>query len=90
MRFLQYGLRGKGGSFEPVHPDHIAYYSYSTLKLVLERHDFDVEQFMFYDLGDEHRPHSSKLWNFVNDVSVKIAPQWADGIIAVCKLPKKD
>jgi hypothetical protein len=90
MRFLQYGLRGKGGSSEPVHPDHIAYFSYSTLKLLLERHDFDVENFMFYDLGDEHRPHSSKLWNFVNDVCVKIASQWADGIIAVCKLSKKN
>src|SRR5687768_2820046 len=27
MRFLVYGLRGRGGFLEPVHPDHIAYYS---------------------------------------------------------------
>lgn len=85
MRFLVYGLRGKGGEAEPVHPDHIAYYSYSTLNLLLNRHGFNVDRFMFYDLGDEHRPHNGRLRNFVNDVCVRIAPQWADGIIAVVK-----
>src|SRR5215204_687912 len=86
MRFIIYGLRGKGGTLEPVHPDHIAYYSYSTLKLLLERHEFNVDRFMFYDLGHEHRPYNSRLRNFINDVCVKIAPQWADGVIAVCSL----
>ena len=86
MRFLVYGLRGHGGSLEPVHPDHVSYYSYSTLRLILQRHGFTVDKFMFYDLGDEHRPHNGKLRNFVNDVCVKIAPQWADGVIAVCTL----
>jgi SAM-dependent methyltransferase len=86
LRFAVYGLRGKGGANEPVHPDHVAYYSYSTLKLLLERHDFAVEEFMFYDLGDEHRPHSRRIYNLINDVAVKISPQLADGVIAVCKL----
>ncbi len=86
LRFAVYGLRGKGGANEPVHPDHVAYYSYSTLKLLLERHDFAVEEFMFYDLGDEHRPHSRRIYNLINDIAVKISPQLADGVIAVCKL----
>jgi SAM-dependent methyltransferase len=86
LRFVLYGFRGNGGSAEPVHPDHISYYSYSTLKLVLERHKFKVDEFMFYDIGVEHRPYNSRLQNFVNDVCVKIAPQWADGLIAVCSL----
>ena len=86
MRFLVYGLRGQGGNLEPVHPDHVSYYSYSTLKLILQRHGFTIEKFMFYDLGDEHRPHNGKLRNLINDVCVKIAPQWADGVIAVCTL----
>lgn len=86
MRFLVYGLRGRGGTIEPVHPDHIAYYSYSTLKLLLERHAFSVDNFMFYDLGTEHRPHNGKIRNLLNDICVTIAPQWADGIIAVCTL----
>lgn len=87
MRFFVYGLRGRGGALEPVHPDHVAYYSYSTLKLMLDRHGFNVSNFLFYDIGDEHRPHNGKLRNFINDVAVKIAPQWADGVIAVCTLP---
>lgn len=87
MRFFVYGLRGQGGNLEPVHPDHVAYYSYSTLKLLLERHGYEVTNFLFYDLGTEHRPHNGRLRNFVNDVCVRISPQWADGIIAVCKLP---
>ncbi len=86
MRFAVYGLRGRGGSAEPVHPDHVAYYSYSTLNLLLKRHNFEVSEFLFYDLGTEHRPHSPKLHNMFNDVAVRISPQLADGIIAVCQL----
>jgi hypothetical protein len=86
MRFLYYGLRGKGGKQEPVHPDHVAYYSYSTLSLLLNKHGLTVDEFMFYDIGIEHRPHNRWFLNVINDVSVKIAPHWADGVIAVARL----
>lgn len=86
MRFAIYGLRGKRGRVEPVHPDHVAYYSYSTLKLLIERHEMQVDSFLFYDIGREHRPLNRWYLNFVNDVCVRIAPQWADGLIAVCRL----
>ena len=86
MRFFIYGLRGRGGSAEPVHPDHVAYYSYSTLSLLIKRHDLEVDKFMFYDLGVEHRQHNRWILNFINDVSVRISPQLADGVIAVCRL----
>lgn len=86
LRFFQYGLRGKGGMIEPVHPDHVAYYSYSTLNLLTKRHHLEIEKFYFYDLGDEHRPHSRKIWNLINDVCVSISPQLADGVVAICKL----
>ncbi len=86
MRFFQYGLRGKRGKAEPVHPDHVAYYSYSTLSLLLKRHELNVESFLFYDLGKEHRPHNRWFLNVLNDICVRIAPPWADGIIAVCRL----
>ena len=88
MRFWIYGLRGKSGENEPVHPDHVAYYSYSTLKLLLERHNLAVRRFLFYNLGIEHRPHTRWYYKLCNDISLKIAPQWADGIIAVCRLGK--
>lgn len=86
IRFLWYGFRGDRGRNEMVHPDHVAYYSYSTLKLLIERHEMQVDRFLFYDIGVEHRPFNSRLINMVNDVSVRIAPQWADGIIAVCRI----
>lgn len=86
LRFLLYGFRGKRGAVEFVHPDHVAYYSYSTLKLLLERHGMRIDNFLFYDIGREHRPHNRWFLNAVNDVCVKIAPQWADGVIAICRI----
>ncbi len=86
MRFLLYGFRGKGGVQEPVHPDHVAYYSYSTLKLLIERHGMRLENFLFYDIGREHRPHNRRLANVANDLCVAIATQWADGLIAICRV----
>lgn len=85
MRFFYYGLRGKRGRVELVHPDHVAYYSYFTLKLLVERHGLHVETFLFYDIGREHRPHNRSALNVLNDICVSLAPQWADGIIAICK-----
>ena len=86
MRWFWYGLRGRRGKQEPVHPDHVAYYSYSTLSLLVKRHGMDIDSFMFYDIGKEHRPHNPWYLNAVNDVFTTIAPQWADGIIAICRL----
>ena len=84
FRFIIYGLRGQGGANEPVHPDHVAYYSYKTLKLVLERENLQVREFYFYDIGREHRPFNRWFYNLFNDVCVRISPQLSDGIIAVC------
>ena len=89
MRWFWYGLRGRRGKQEPVHPDHVAYYSYSTLSVLVKRHGLDIDSFMFYDIGKEHRPHNPWYLNAVNDVFTTIAPQWADGIIAICRLADK-
>ncbi|MBS1793981.1 MAG: methyltransferase domain-containing protein [Acidobacteria bacterium] len=86
MRFMIYGLRGRGGAQEPVHPDHVAYYSYRTLGLVLERANLKIDKFCFYDIGVEHRPFNRRIYNVFNDICVKISPQLSDGIIAVCGL----
>ncbi len=86
MRFAIYALRGRGGINEPVHPDHVAYYSYSTLNLILRRANLQVKEFYFYDVGPEHRVHNPWYYNFVNDLSVMITKHLADGIIAVCSL----
>src|SRR5436190_3290363 len=89
LRFAIYGLRGKGGTAEPVHPDHVAYYSYSTLKLLVERQNLQVDEFLFYDIGSDHRALNRGILNLINDISVWIGPQLADGLIAVCKLARK-
>jgi hypothetical protein len=86
MRMVQYGLRGRGGVAEPAHPDHVAYYSYSTLRHLLARENLKVNGFFFYDVGYEHRPHLPFYWNWVNDLCVLLFPQLADGIIAECTL----
>jgi len=86
MRFLIYGLRGKGGQNEPVHPDHVSYLSYKTLNLMLERHGLAMDEFYFYDIGKEHRPFNRWFYNLFNDVCVHFSPQLSDGIIAVARL----
>lgn len=90
FRTIYYGLRGKGGRAEPVHPDHVAYYSYSTLSLLLARAELDVSRFLFYDLGDEHRKTAPWYIKMANDVCVGISRQLADGVIAECKLAGKN
>ena len=86
LRFVIYGLRGKQGLNEPVHPDHVAYYSYKTLTLLIERAGLTVSQFCFYDIGTDHRQFQPWYYNLVNDVAVTISPQLSDGVIAVCQL----
>jgi SAM-dependent methyltransferase len=89
MRFAIYALRGKGGAVEPVHPDHVAYYSYSTLKLLVERQNLHIDEFLFYDIGSDHRQFNRWYVNMTNDICVWISPQLADGVIAVCRLARK-
>ncbi|HEX8650323.1 MAG TPA: methyltransferase domain-containing protein [Pyrinomonadaceae bacterium] len=81
FRLFIYGLRGKGGRAEPVHPDHVAYYSYATIHHMLSRENLVARRFLFYDIGNEHRPHNRFWINFINDLCVRFAPQLADGII---------
>jgi len=88
LRFIIYSLRGKGGENEPVHPDHVAYYSYKTLNLILQREKLNVKEFLFYDVGPEHRQFIRWFYNLMSDICVKISPQLGDGVIAVCKLSK--
>ena len=90
LRFMIYGLRGKGGINEPVHPDHVYYFSYKTLNLIINRAGLSVRHFYFYDIGTEHRPHNRWFFNLFNDVSVKLFPQLSDGLIAVCRLPSEE
>lgn len=85
-RFALYARKSDRGISEPVHPDHVAYYSYSTLSLLIKRHELKIEKFCYYDIGTEHRPFNKWFVNLFNDICVKVRPQVADGLIAVCRL----
>jgi SAM-dependent methyltransferase len=85
FRFAQYFFRGRGGAAEPVHPDHVAYYSYRTLTHLLTREGYAVESFLFYDLGDEHVPFVPRRIRVANRFFSRLAPWTADGVIAVCR-----
>lgn len=86
FRLALYALRGRGGRQEPVHPDHVAYYSYATLGRLLMRAGFQVERFSFYDIGRDDRPYLRPAVRMLNDVLTWFAPQLADGVIAECRL----
>ncbi len=86
MRMSIYALRGRGGLAEPVHPDHVAYYSHSTLLHLISRTNLTARRFLFYDVGQEHRPYNRFYLNWINDMCVRIAPQLADGLILECGL----
>jgi hypothetical protein len=85
VRTAIYALRGRGGRQEPVHPDHVAYYSYSTLQHLIRRHNLEIDRVLFYDIGPEHRVHNRFYINWINDLSVLIAHQLADGLIVECR-----
>lgn len=86
FRVFYYGLRGRGGSVEPVHPDHVSYYSYSTIHHLLSREQLVAKRFYFYDLGPEHRPTNRFFLNWINDACMLFAPQLADGLIVEAAL----
>lgn len=88
FRFFAYAMRGKGGPNEPVHPDHVAYYSFKTINRLIELAGFETTEFYFYDIGKEHRPTNRWFYNVLNDISVRISPQLSDGVILVCKIGK--
>ncbi|MEZ5288456.1 MAG: hypothetical protein R2712_27340 [Vicinamibacterales bacterium] len=85
FRMAQYALRGRGGRQEPVHPDHVAYYSYATLTGLLARERFAIDSVDFYDLGVEHWPYTRVHVRWVNDALVTLWPHLADGVVVCCR-----
>lgn len=86
LRAVQYAWPRAGRLSEPVHPDHVAYYSLRTLGLLCARHQLTVEDEAFYDLGAEHRVGLPRRHRVTNDVIVHWLPQLADGIVVRCRV----
>jgi SAM-dependent methyltransferase len=85
FRFVSYASSRWRGNPEPVHPDHVAYYSETTLTRLLDAEGYDVVDLAFYDLGSEHRRTAPRAWRVVNDGAMLVAPQLADGVVARCR-----
>jgi hypothetical protein len=65
---------------EAVHPDHVAYYSFATLRALLARHGFAVEEARFFCY-----PAVTKLSAAIFSAIYRLAPQAGDGIIVVAR-----
>jgi 2-polyprenyl-3-methyl-5-hydroxy-6-metoxy-1,4-benzoquinol methylase len=85
FRFVQYAVRGRGGKVEPVHPDHVAYYSQATLARLLSSQGLEVTGQWFYDLGTEHLRYTRWTLRWTNAILTRLSPQLADGVIAECR-----
>lgn len=66
---------------EPVHPDHVAYYSYATLGRLIGRFGFEMTHCRFFPYVTV-----SRLAGIAFGALYSMAPQSADGIIVVARL----
>lgn len=66
---------------EKVHPDHLAYYSYRTLRHLLERQGFSCREVAFYQ--DVEGSGLARLLDGALSLGARLAPAWADGVIAL-------
>jgi SAM-dependent methyltransferase len=79
---------------EWVNPDHVAMYSWRTLTAMLARHDWEVDEVLFYyrgrRAGPEARSHpwAAAIFNVYERMSrplFRIWPTLADGLIVVAR-----
>jgi len=84
-RFLYTLLSGKEG----VNTDHVAYYSPSTCRVLLQRHGYSVHTFCYY-AGDEYEEilnhgRGRLLW-WTDRIAARFFPMLNDGLIFVCRI----
>jgi len=87
-----YALRifnGLFGGKEGVHPDHVSYYSKSTLNKLLEIQGFEVQDFSYYSISDEYKKYlkQGKRWIlfFVDRFATMVLPPlFSDGVMVTC------
>lgn len=72
---FKHALRSLVTRAEIVHPDHVAYYSYATLGVLLDRFGFEATAYRFYNY-----PAGNRLGAFLSSV-FRLFPHAANGIL---------
>ena len=79
-------------NYEEVNPDHKYYFSYSTLKHVLEETGFVIDKWNMFIYGNPERRlfkyGAGCLQNLIKSFFIEINPWFGDGIIVQTKLSK--
>lgn len=83
-RFVYALLTGR----EMVHPEHVYYFSFSTIKRLLTQHGYEIESFAFYPVGREHEKSLKRgfywlLW-LADRYAYKFNPMLGDGLMVTC------
>lgn len=77
------------GRYEQVNPDHVNYYSYMTLKGLLEKLDFTIIEWNIYIYGVAQRPFLKYgvRWfgSILKSILIEMNPWFGDGIVVVAK-----
>ena len=65
---------------ERVHPDHHHYFSYRTLKLLMEKFDLGCSEIYCYQEVEGHG--LAKAIDRALPLATRVSPVWADGLVA--------
>lgn len=83
IRNMLHILRG----YEKVAPDHVGYYSYSTLRELVQRNSFQLDKTEWYRYSPARKP-IDRVVDLAIAPMIWLWPQLSEGIIAECRLKK--
>ena len=71
-------------NIESVHPDHVCYYSHTTLETIMKRYGFELKESYSYAI-----PNKKPLLPYlVESVAKLVSPNWCEGIVHAYMLKK--
>ena len=74
---------------EGVNPDHVAYFSRSTLTTLLTRHGYEIEDLCYCPLGAEFEQDLNRGWGrilwWTDRLASRLHPTLSDGLVVTCR-----